>query len=433
MAIRGGPAVILVLLACGACGTDHKVRKPGSCDGPCPESKIDHVVVFIQENHTFDTYFGTWCTAPTGSLPTCTSGPGCCEAGPGSDPTGAMPVVLDDTENGAFDPNHTQACELPEADGGKMDMYVTGVPGCSDPRNFAYAGSAAAPYRTLAEQGALADHYFQPVSGQSSSNEMYFATAKFEFLDDLDKPNGVGAACSLNPDGVTLTGSNLGPVLDAAKVSWTFYAAGYDLAVKAGSDQCPAPAPGCAADIPVYPCTYDPADIPFDYFAPYTDNPRVLRDLTKLQSDLDNLTLPQVVFVKALGFDTEHPGTLVSISDGAAFVDAVIQQVTESQYGPDTLFLITWDEGGGFFDHIAPPGNGEDGAPYGTRIPLLATGPFVAPGTISHVQMEHSSIVKFIEWNWVGGQTGQIGARDTVVNNLGSMLDATKTGVAVPQ
>ena len=94
--------------------------------------------------------------------------------------------------------------------------------------------------------------------------------------------------------------------------------------------------------------------------------------------------------------------------------------------------LVTWDEGGGFFDHIAPPGMGADNQPYGTRIPLLAIGPFVAPGTISHAQMEHSSIVNFIEWNWPNMQTGQLGGRDGKVANLGSMLDSTTTGVTVP-
>jgi hypothetical protein len=47
--------------------------------------------------------------------------------------------------------------------------------------------------------------------------------------------------------------------------------------------------------------------------------------------------------------------------------------------------------------------------------------------------MEHSSIVKFIEWNWLGGQVGQLGGRDTVVANIGSLLDPTKTGAAVPE
>jgi len=79
-----------------------------------------------------------------------------------------------------------------------------------------------------------------------------------------------------------------------------------------------------------------------------------------------------------------------------------------------------------------PPDSTVDGKPYGTRIPLLAVGPFVRKNFVSHVTMEHSSIVKFIEWNWLGHKTGQLGTRDTVVHNLGSVLDPTQTGVAVP-
>jgi phospholipase C len=62
---------------------------------------------------------------------------------------------------------------------------------------------------------------------------------------------------------------------------------------------------------------------------------------------------------------------------------------------------------------------------------MLAMGPFARTNYVSHVTMEHSSIVKFIEWNWLGG-TGQLGARDAVVNNLGSLLDPARTGVVVP-
>jgi phospholipase C len=80
--------------------------------GMAGTSRIKHVVVVVQENHTFDAYFGRWCTAATGSSPTCTSGPACCERAPDKDPAGNAFIALDDTSNGAYDPNHTQTCEL---------------------------------------------------------------------------------------------------------------------------------------------------------------------------------------------------------------------------------------------------------------------------------------------------------------------------------
>jgi phospholipase C len=111
----------------------------------------------------------------------------------------------------------------------------------------------------------------------------------------------------------------------------------------------------------------------------------------------------------------------------------VVNAVNKSPYAASTLILLTYDEGGGFFDHVTPPANAAaDGKPYGTRVPLVAIGPFAKKNAVSHVVMEHSSIVKFIEWNWLGGTTGQLMGRDAAVNNLGDLLDAAKTGTAVP-
>jgi phospholipase C len=410
------------------------VRKAGSCDGPCPAGKIDHVVVIVQENHTFDSYFGRYCTAATGSAPTCNNGPACCEAGPATDPTGAMPVTLDDADNGAYDPDHAQDCELAEMNGGKMDGFVTGQ-NCSDPRNFAYAsGALIKPYWDLAAKGALADRYFQPIAGQSSSNDMYLVRAQFVFKDNAYEPDAIGAACGLSPTKMEFMGPTIGDVLDGAGVSWSFYAEGYQNMVTAQKTKmCPAPPDDCGFGVSLYPCIFDPGDIPIDYYANYRDNPKVLRDYAQFATDLSTGKLPQVVFVRGAGFRSEHPGLFDKISTGTTFVDEVMQAVAKSDYAPDTLVLLTWDEGGGFFDHIAPPPDGVDGQPYGTRVGLIASGPFARKNFVSHVTMEHSSIVRFIEWNWLGGKTGQLGTRDGNVANIGSLLDPKTTGTPVPE
>ncbi len=179
-----------------------------ACTGPEPlaldrgtaplapaRSPIQHLVVIVQENHSTDAYFGSWCTAPTGSNPSCTSGPACCEAAPARDPgTGDPAVPLTDLTNAAYSPNHTQACENVEMNGGRMDLYVSAS--CGSPLNFSQAGSAVAQYRSWAQQYALADRYFQPVSGASSSNDMYFSTARFMFVDNVYEPQAIGAVCS---------------------------------------------------------------------------------------------------------------------------------------------------------------------------------------------------------------------------------------------
>ncbi len=403
----------------------------GACNGPCmPSSNIKHVVVIIQENHTFDNYFGTYCTAATGSNPTCTTGPACCEAAPATGPgaDGGAPIVLNDTELGAYDPDHTQATELMEMNGGAMDKYL--------PRNFAYADpTLIAPYRAYAGMYAMADRYFQPVVGQSSSNDMYFARAKFVFLDNTATPDGVSAQCNSGASPTTFPEKTIADFLNAGGVSWGFYAEGYGaaLAASATAAKCPDPDPACPLGFPNYPCIYDPGDDPFGYYASSRDNPANTHDYGQLATDLAG-TLPAVSFVKAIGFKTEHPGLKDTISGGVAFVTSTVSAIQASKYGPDTLILLTYDEGGGYFDHVKPPDTSAiDMQPYGTRIPFIAIGKFAKQNFVSHVTMEHSSVVKFIEWNFLGKQTGQLGTRDTTVNNLGSLLDPAQTGTAVPE
>ncbi len=80
------------------------------------------------------------------------------------------------------DPDHTAECETAEINGGKMDRFVTGTP-CARPQNFAVAAPATVQaYHDYARSYALADRYFQPVVGQSSSNDMYFAVAKYTLV-----------------------------------------------------------------------------------------------------------------------------------------------------------------------------------------------------------------------------------------------------------
>jgi len=173
--------------------------------------------------------------------------------------------------------------------------------------------------------------------------------------------------------------------------------------------------------------------VPFQYYRRFTDNQTWLKDYGSFASDVTARRLPAVAFVKALGYRTEHPGSGTRISDGQAFVDGVVQRVMSSPYADDTLILVTWDEGGGYFDHVSPPPESAvDHEAPGTRVPLIAIGRFARRNVVSHVPMEHSSIVRFLEWNFTGA-TGQLHARDAVVNNIGSLLDPATTGVPVPE
>src|SRR5437867_3757698 len=205
-----------------------------AANAPRPKTPIQHVVVLVQENHTFDNYFADYCAyrldAKTKRL--------ACDGGPPTSPgTTTHPVVLDDTTNAKFDPNHEQVCEVAEINGGAMDAFLTAPrtsSTCGDPRNFAYAAagstSPVAYYQQLANTGALADRYFQSVAGQSTSNDMYLWTTRFEFVDNAFEPDAVGAQCSTTLvkkqyDDVSdpAQNANLGKLLSDAGVTWAWY------------------------------------------------------------------------------------------------------------------------------------------------------------------------------------------------------------------
>jgi phospholipase C len=152
-----------------------------------------------------------------------------------------------------------------------------------------------------------------------------------------------------------------------------------------------------------------------------------------LYSDITGGTLPAVSYVKGLGIHSEHPG-ISTITAGEKISQDVIDAIAASNtYRPNTVIFIVPDESGGYYDHVSPPPRRTvDNQLYGPRIPLIAVGEQVKRNYVSHVQMEFSSLIKFVEWNWLNGEPGQLGTRDAVINNIGDLLDNQKTGVNIP-
>lgn len=440
----------------------------GSGYGACActwKTNIEHVVLIVQENHTFDSYFGAYCTGtpgPLGSPTPCTTGPACCEAAP-STVGGLTPYVLTDSENYDKDRDHNYACEVCEVNGGAMDHFADGACvdpdppnslfsyGCSSAHNLAVANNAGQmnTYWSLAGSYALADRYFQPLAGGTSGNDMYFAVSHYEFYDNTVAPNAIGHGCTdptSSPTVTTFAGrTTVADLLLSHGVTFKTYADGYAAAV-AAAPSCPsAGGAHCHPFLP-YSCKYDPSDIPFNYYPNFTD--KHIDDLSRFTTDLANQALPGLSFVKYRTSENEHPGYSY-ITDGENNVAAVINAVFSTPaYASNTLILLTWDEGGGYYDHVSPPASVETAptvpapfvVPYGTRVPMLAIGPFAKTNYISHRQMEHSSIVKFLEWNFVGPSgVGAIAAtypsaRDgsPMVNGIGDMLNPSAVGVTPP-
>lgn len=162
-------------------------------------SNIEHIIIFISENHSFDSIFGRYCKASTESNPTCNTGPECCEAAP-QQLHGIRPFDLTDTQNSRYDPCHHMNCENSEINGGKMNKFLLNGVG-SHPYNFAVANGdlfSAQYYYKFASNGALADNFYQSSTGASDQNNMYFATAKFLFMDNNNIPQSReinGAKC----------------------------------------------------------------------------------------------------------------------------------------------------------------------------------------------------------------------------------------------
>jgi phospholipase C len=459
---------------CGACGATCASTVGTHCvSASCQSSKIEHVVLIVMENKSFDSYFGNYCQAAAGSNPTCTAGRTCCEAAPATTSDGTAPTLLNDAANLARDPNHTEACEVQQIGNGTMNEFTSSSPigggicssACSAAENFAVAndsdpGGNVAGYWQYADANALADRYFQPTVGSSSSNDMYLAIAHYQFLDDslfpdswgtdCDDPTGLDI-CGVDPPTVSYTGrTTIADLLLQVGRTLGVYADGYGevVAAHAAGESCPPVPPECPWDI-LHPeaqrsCLYDPSDYPFQYYAQFTDDQTIFKDYTQLAADITDEALPTLAFVKARTYHNEHP-EWSTISDGVAFAQSTIETILASPtYSQNTLVLLVWDEGGGYYDHVPPPEFWTPAVPsvdtddsgnaviHGTRVPMIAIGPFARKGTVSHVLMDHSSVVRFLEYNFLG-PVGQLGYADAKVNNLGSLLDPSTTGIPIPE
>ncbi|KAJ3234060.1 hypothetical protein HDU81_001758 [Chytriomyces hyalinus] len=389
-----------------------------------PASSIEHVILIVSENHSFDSYFGNYCQAAPGTFPTCNEGRKCCAAITPS-VGGVKPQKLDDASNKANDRDHLSTSEICEMNGGKMDKYIK-AGGCKGSADYNYAAADGSPgsaskYWAWAQQYAMADNFFQAAAGQSSMNDMYFARGAYVFQDNSAVPEASDCYNFFTASKKSYQDPMIADLLNQCSVSWSFYAE--DFTFDPPFLQC-------------YPNNYDPSDNPFEYYPSVRNSPKkesFFKDFTLFQKDVQNGQLPAVSYIKALGTRSEHP--LVStISAGEDFNTAIIDSILKSdKYKQNTLIILVPDESGGFRDSVTPPPNSPiDNQPYGPRIPFVAIGYHALENYISHVQMEPASLVRFIESNFLGGAPGQLQTRDAVVNNIGSVLNVTRTGYVFP-
>jgi phospholipase C len=253
------------------------------------------------------------------------------------------------------------------------------------------------------------------------------------------QPHGGGAI--LPPQ----TGKTIGDELSSAGVSWAWYSGGWSNA--AGEVDAPGwtngGGPTCA-DLnskpnPTYP--YCPNKVfqfhhqPFNYFANYapgtTPRAQHLRDeaefLTLARSSTEeDCNLKSVSFIKPIGLENEHPG-YTSETAGSSHLVELLKAIEGSACRKDTLVVTTYDEFGGSWDHVTPPGQGGTAGPHdlwgpGTRIPALIIAPRL-PGdfVVDGVQHDTTSILATIEHRF---GVAPLGTRDAAVNDLSSVFSA---------
>jgi phospholipase C len=238
---------------------------------------------------------------------------------------------------------------------------------------------------------ATEDHYQQACGDfavntvQPSSPPASASGAKIALIDDQRYPN-------------------IGDRLTGAGISWNWYSGGWDDAA-AGN-------PG-----PLFQFHHQP----FNYFADYAPGQpgrKHLRDETEFFRAAKNGHLPQVSFVKPYGAENEHPG-YASEPDGSDHLVHLLKTITEGPQARSTLVVVTYDEFGGQWDHVSPPGKGTRGAHDvwgpGTRIPALVVSRAFRHNGVDHRVYDTTSIVATIERSY---GLAPLGTRDAAVHSL---------------
>jgi acid phosphatase len=190
------------------------------------------------------------------------------------------------------------------------------------------------------------------------------------------------------------TGRTIGDTLSAKNVSWAWFGGGYSAAVAEAAK------PDAERTMIYKPGTlnFQPHHQPFNYFshfAPGTaERAAHLKDGEELLAGIAAGTLPQVSFYKPAGIFTQHP-SYTDIAKGDAHIADILERLrANAALWAETLVVVTYDENGGFWDHVAPP-KGDRWGP-GTRIPTLIVGPFARKGAVDHTGYDTGSILKLI-------------------------------------
>ncbi len=375
-----------LILALPMAGTTPAAAQSGNG----PNTPIQHFIVVMQQNHTFDNYFGTYPGA--NGIPK-----GVCLPTSLTKPTGPCVAPFKITNQPISDLAHSNASFSAEYQNGKMNGFVDALNSANQDGRLSmgyYDGSDIPFYWNLADQYVLFDNYFTSAHTGSIANRLYWVSGQPGDKSNRIPPNGF---------------NDITPIFDrlqARGISWKFYIKDYNPKL----------------NYRILPqLDYLPPQIqwvPLLSMDRFLDDPKLsshIVDLSQYYTDLEKGTLPAVSYVLLLGA-SEHP--LSDLSLGERATRTMIYSLMQSSAWKSSAFLITYDDWGGWYDHVPPPQIDDRG--LGFRVPTLLVSPYARMGYVDHTLLEHTSILKFIEENW---SIPPLAPRDAQAKNFTSAFD----------
>jgi phospholipase C len=394
--------IVLILLA----GTAQQAPFAHASDA----HGIKHVVIIMQENRSFDSYFGTFPGAD--GIPTRDGIPTVCVPN-------ALTKTCDKPYHNTHDANmggpHASGASIGDVDGGKMDGFIRQVLSLcrNNPKDFECAASTDVMgyhdqneipnYWAYAKNFVLQDHMFEPVASWSAPSHLYLVSAWSAKCSNMQDPMSCKSDL-VEPDPDYYVGNSTAPhyvwtdlsyLLSKAHVSWAYYVDG---GAAKDADDCddgdcaftnnPNGVPEIWNPLPNFQTVHEDSQL------------KNIQNLSDFFLSLSNGSLPAVSWIAPNPRDSEHPPALVS--RGQAYVTTLVNAIMESPEWTSTAIFLSWDDWGGFYDHLMPPVADENG--YGIRVPGIVISPYAKQGYIDHQNLSFDAYLKFIEDIFLNGQ-----------------------------
>jgi phospholipase C len=428
-------ALSLGTILAGACSSPSSATPSPTPVAAAGIHKIQHVVVIMQENRSFDQYFGTFPGADglpvqNGQFTTCMPDPA----------TGVCVKPYHDSSDLNYGGPHGQVNATADINGGQMDGFIaqalkgqkTTCTGPDDPNcggNGKSGGSDVMGYHdareipnywTYAQDFVLQDHMFEPNASWSLPEHLFMVSewsAKCSVAGDpMSCVNALQNPGQVNPN---YAWTDLTYMLHKNSVSWKYYVA------QGTQPDCEDDQATCAA----LPQTVGTPEIwnPLPWFTTVKQDGQLgnIQTIGNFYTDAKSGNLPAVSWVVPNGKVSEHPPALVS--EGQTYVTTAINAIMNSSDWSSTAIFLAWDDWGGFYDHVVPPTVDVNG--YGLRVPGIVISPYAKRGYIDHQTLSFDAYVKFIEDDFLGGQRldpktdGRPDPRPTVRENVPALGD----------